>query len=141
MLGDSFWKDSLWERYQRHVERNPIPLPYEPWAIEQAWGDFTRFARLVLALPEFALEDWETHNPVPKITGQHGKSVMLARKLVGGLVTVRKILEDMKEWDRAMAYSVRQYLSGKGQRWSKEKLGAAKPWVYKWLVAAAERDK
>ena len=140
VIGDRFWRDGLWERYQLYVAKNEIPQSYAVWAPKQAWKDFARLARLVLAMPEFTLADWETHNPLPMITGQRGNSVVLARKLVGAWMTVKQILDEMKEWDRGIAYAVRQYLGERG-RWNKEKVDAAKPWVYQWLIAAAEKDK
>ena len=84
MLADPEWADLLFERYQEHcalsARRNEEPQPFDQWAIEATWTDFVRLARLVLALPEFSLNDWATENPVPSVNSHaQYRSRILAR--------------------------------------------------------------
>ena len=125
------------ERYAEYcaVSRNP-PAPFREWAIERTWEDFTRLARLVLSLPPFALKDWATSNPIPSVTGRGFHSTILARRLIDGLVLIRQLMAEMKEWEPSVADSVRRWLKGQGGVHA-SRIKRAKPWLYDWLVRAA----
>lgn len=142
MIGDRSWHELLWERYRQHcadsARNSREPAVFEQWAVEATWTDFVRLARLVLALPDFALSDWETTNPVPRVGRSSYHSTVIARRLINALVMVQQLLGDMKEHNRAVAAAVRHYLTN-GHR-SPTRLAAGKRFTYDWLVAAAKRD-
>lgn len=142
MIGDCSWHELLWERYRQHcadsVRAEREPAVFERWAVEATWTDFVRLARLVLALPPFALSDWETANPVPRVGGRVCHSTVIARRLINALVMIQQLLGDMKKHNRAVAAAVRHYLSN-GHR-SPTRIAVGKRYVYDWLVTAAKRD-
>ncbi|OGO45126.1 MAG: hypothetical protein A2W34_04015 [Chloroflexi bacterium RBG_16_64_32] len=141
MIGDRSWRDDLFVAFQQYVadcaRRDRPCATFDTWAIERTWNDFTRLARLVLALPEFVWGDWETANPVPMARGAGFHSVNLARRLFDGLILVHQLLRDMGEANRGLALATRQYLRASRRL---ERLGEAKAFVYGWLCRAAERD-
>jgi hypothetical protein len=142
MLGDKEWKELLWERYAETVAmaayRQSEPAPYDQWAREATWLDFVRLARLVLALPPFALKDWATANPVPSVNGSGYHGTILARRLINALVMVNQILLSMKKWNGEAAVVTKRYLLH-GRR--SPLLAEARIYIYEWLLAAAELDK
>ncbi len=142
MLGDYSWKELLWERWRQHVADSARagrePAVFEQWAVEATWTDFVRLARLVLALPPFVWDDWETNNPVPVMGRNTCRSTVLARRLINALVMVKQLLGDMKDQNRAMASAVRRYIND-GHR-SPSRLAQGKRYAYDWLVRAAEKD-
>ncbi len=141
ILGDREWRELLWERYQETVAmaayREREPAPYDQWAREATWLDFVRLARLVLALPPFALKDWATANPVPSVNGSGYGSTVLARRLIGALVMVNQLLLSMKGWDRPTASATRRYLADSRKS---PLLREARLYVYEWLLAASSID-
>ena len=142
MIGDHSWYDLLWERYRQHcadsARAGREPAVYERWAVEATWTDFVRLARLVLALPPFALDDWETANPIPMVSRNAPRSTVLARRLIDALVMVQQLLKNMGEADRPVASAVKRYIRD-GHR-SPTRLAVGKRYVYDWLMAAAKRD-
>jgi len=142
MIGDHSWHELLWERYRQHcadsARAGREPAVYEQWAVEATWIDFVRLARLVLALPPFALDDWETANPIPMVSRNAPRSTVLARRLIDALVMVQQLLKNMREADRGVASAVKRYIRD-GHR-SPTRLAVGKRYAYDWLVAAARRD-
>jgi len=142
VIGDHSWHELLWERYRQHcadsARAGREPAVFERWAVEATWTDFVRLARLVLALPPFALDDWETANPIPMVSRNAPRSTVLARRLIDALVMVQQLLKNMREADRGVASAVKRYIRD-GHR-SPTRLAVGKRYAYDWLVAAARRD-
>ena len=142
MIGDHSWHELLWERYRQHVadsaRADREPAVFERWAVEATWTDFVRLARLVLALPPYALDDWETANPIPSVSRNAPCSTVLARRLINALVMVQQLLKNMKEKDRPVASAVKRYIRD-GHR-SPTRLAVGKRYAYDWLVAAATTE-
>lgn len=142
LIGDHSWHELLWERYRQHcadsARADREPAVFERWAVEATWIDFVRLARLVLALPPFALDDWETANPIPMVSRNAPRSTVLARRLIDALVMIQQLLRNMKEKDRPVASAVKRYIRD-GHR-SPTRIAAGKRYAYDWLVAAAKVD-
>ena len=144
MIGDREWYELLWERYRQYLAdcgRMDRPAQaFTRWAVEVTWRDFERLARLVLALPPFALNDWETHSPIGAGHGGGYRSTVLARRLIGALLLVRQALLGLQQWRRAYA-AVKCHLErGKVAPGQERALGLGKRWLYEWLVRAAQRN-
>lgn len=137
MIGDPEWQDLMTEAYHQYLADSARldrePQVYARWAVERTWRDFVRLAVLVLALPPFALSDWETKNPVPA-TGNGFRSVDLARRLISGLVLVRALLQDMKRSERSAYRAVKYHLDeGRCPVGTEHDLADGKRFIWEWL--------
>lgn len=119
-----------------------MPEVFDRWATEATWQDFVRLARLVEALPPFALSDWATENPVPGgARGHCSRSRILARRLISALVMVAAALDSLRRHRRACK-AVRMYLaSGRVIGGFEQALAEGKRELYDWFCAQAQQER
>lgn len=145
MIGDRSWLAELGYGYDQHVadslKADRECLAFPTWAVYRTWPRFVGLARVCRMLPPFVWSEWETRNPVPGANGNGYHSVVLARRLVDGLVLVNALLVDLKHSSRKAHAAVRAYLDdGRVRPEQRPALTQGKRLVYEWLRRAAERD-
>jgi len=146
MIGDRSWLTDLGYAYQQHLADSARydreSIPFERWAVTRTWPKFVNLARLCAVIPKYDLDQWETKNPVPGVNGNGYSSVVLARRLIDGLVLTRAAMTDVYRRSRSSHAAVKRYLEdGKVYPGEERALGKGKRLVYDWLKRAAETEE
>lgn len=146
IIGDKSWLEGLGYAYQQHLADSARldreSQPFERWAVGKTWPQFVRLARLCEVIPKYDLDQWETKNPVPGVGGNGYSSVVLARRVIEGLVLTRAAMAYVYRCSHGAHRVVRAYLKdGKVCPGGERALAKGKRLVYDYLKQAAETEK
>ena len=108
----------------------------------KAWPQFVRLARLCAVIPKYDLDQWETKNPVPGVSGNGYRSVVLARRLIEGLVLTNAAMTHVYRCSHGAHSVVKAYLAyGKVRPGDERSLAKGKRLVWDFLKRAAETEE
>ena len=145
MIGDRSWLDDLGYGYQQHLanatNHHRESMPFEVWAVTRTWPKFVNLSRLCAVIPKYDLDQWETANPIPGVNGNGYSSVVLARRILDGLILTRAAMTYVYRCSHRSHAAVMAHIDhGRVGPGGERALGKGKRLVYDYLRQAAETE-